>query len=467
MQPTVTFALVDDTRIVVPDSLDLVTTYVVREQEDWFEDEIRFMRRLLKPGQRVIDIGANYGIYTLVMANLVGPDGKVWAFEPASSTADLLAASIAANSYGHVLLERSALSSVSGWARLSLNKNSELNELVRDEQFVGESEVVSLVTLDASMERYRWAGIDFMKIDAEGEEANILKGGTKFFEDESPLIQYEVAVGSYLHFDLVHQFAEMGYRSYRLVPALNALVPFDPDENVVGYLLNLFCCKPDRAARLAAQGLLVEEVRTGNSEIAAASQSGKYGWRETLARLPYGKMLAAHWDETVAAGKSTEIEAALGLYLMSRDEALPITDRFAALEPSFRILLGACKSDPAYLRLSSLARVAREYGARAIAVDALAQLCEIVFKRREVNPVEPFLAPGQRFDAISPSGKFGNWIGAAALEEFERTQYFSSYYSGRSGLTRLEAIRDLGFASEEMKRRLALTQERFGVGSAR
>lgn len=464
MLQTLMLTLVDGVRIVVPDSLDVVTTYVVREQEDWFEDEIKFLRHLLKPGQRVIDIGANYGIYTLVMANLIGPEGRAWAFEPASSTADLLASSITANDFGHVVLERSALSSAQGLARLSLNKNAELNELVRDERFSGDSEVVPLVTLDTSMERYRWADIDFMKIDAEGEEANILRGGVRFLGVESPLIQYEVAVGSHLHFELVQQFAKLGYRSYRLVPGLNTLVPFDPDNNVTGYLLNLYCCKSDRAARLAAQGLLIDDVQAGRDVITAASHRNKYGWRAALAGLPYGQMLAAHWEKTVAAGRSVEIEEALRFHAMSRDESLPIADRFAALESSFSILIGMCKADPAYLRVSSLARVAREYGARSIAVTALAQLCDIIFKRREVDPVEPFLAPGQRFDAIPPNGKFGNWLGAAALEEYERTQHFSSYYSGTSGLSRLEAIRDLGFANDEMVRRLALTQERFGTG---
>ena len=78
--------LVDGVRVVVPDSLDLITPYVLREQLDFFEDELRFVRRLLQPGQKVVDIGANYGVYTLPMAKKVGATGHVWAFEPTSST---------------------------------------------------------------------------------------------------------------------------------------------------------------------------------------------------------------------------------------------------------------------------------------------------------------------------------------------------------------------------------------------
>ena len=173
---TVTLPLIDGTRAVVPDSLNLITPYVLREQQDWFEDEIKFLRKLLQPGQQVIDIGANYGLYSMAMAKVIGAQGKLWAFEPASTTAAFLAQTIAANGFAHVTLENSALSSAPGTAHLSLNDNSELNELVRDgKPAPGQTEEVPLTTLDLCMQRYGWTDIAFMKIDAEGEEANILK----------------------------------------------------------------------------------------------------------------------------------------------------------------------------------------------------------------------------------------------------------------------------------------------------
>ena len=103
--------LVDGVRVVVPDSLNLITPYVLREQLDFFEDELRFVRQLLQPGQKVVDIGANYGVYTLPMAKKVGATGHVWAFEPTSSTAEFLAQGIAANGFGQVTLEKKAVSS--------------------------------------------------------------------------------------------------------------------------------------------------------------------------------------------------------------------------------------------------------------------------------------------------------------------------------------------------------------------
>jgi len=463
MTSTTTLAMVDGVRIVVPDSLSLITPYVLREQGDWFEDEIKFVRRLLKPGQQAIDIGANYGVYTLSMAQAVGPSGRVWAFEPASSTASLLAEGIAVNGFAQAVLERSALSSTCGSARLSLNEESESNALVPGSTSSGASETVRLVTLDECMDRHGWREIQFMKIDAEGEESNILKGGKRFFAELSPLVQYEVKAGSDLHMDLVHEFSALGYDSYRLVPGLDLLVPFDAASKPDGYLLNLFCCKRDCAERLRAQGLLLASEA---GLPAAATEKGNdrkaYDWRRTIARLPYGAPLARRWEQTVAAGSSAELEKALAFYAISQDPALSSPERFGALETSFGLLRGLCERQPSGLRLASLARVARDYGARSLAVSALQRLSNTVLQNRRADVSEPFLAPGKRFDFIPPGEAMDKWVLAALMEEFERLASFSSFFSGASARKRLELIRTLGFGSAEMERRLRLLQERFG-----
>jgi hypothetical protein len=227
---------------------------------------------------------------------------------------------------------------------------------------------------------------------------------------------------------------------------------------VDGFLLNLFCCKPDRAARLAAAGFLVEA--------GARSRTGKIGgaqdWRGALAKLPYAAKLAASWERTVAAGGSREVEEALSLYAASREASRPAAERFAALDAGFVRLQALCAGEPAYLRLSSLARVARDYGARQVAAQALARLGESI-RLGKADPGEPFLAPGQRFDSVPPRDAPGNWMVAATLEEFERAASYSSFYTGLAARSRLELIRELGYGSAEMQRRLGLLQRRFGL----
>ncbi|MBP1610172.1 MAG: SAM-dependent methyltransferase, FkbM family, partial [Acidobacteria bacterium] len=466
-----TFA--EGVRIAVPDSLDLITTFVILEQQDWFEDEIKFLRRLLRAGDKAIDIGANYGVYTLSMAKTVGASGCVWAFEPASTTARYLTDSIAINGFSNVYLEQSALSNACGSGNLSLNTNSELNALIQNPKQSEASEVVKLVTLDVCMEKYKWQNIEFMKIDAEGEESNIIEGGRRFFDVLSPLVQFEIKAGADLHMELVDKFSEIGYDSYRLVPGLDLLVPFDAHAVPDGYLLNLFCCKPDRAEHLATQGFLLTMATHSlggdpgeilkNEEALAISDN--YGWRKTLVGLPYGVQLAESWERAVAPGKCIDLEKGLALYWMSRDTALSKAVRFESLERSFRLLKSLCEREPSFACLVSQVRVARDFGERSCAVASLKGLIDLVFRKNRLEQDQPFLAPSDRFDLLPPGPSIDSWVRAAILEEFERLGAFSSFYSGASSLSRLEQIHSLGFGSAEMERRLSLLRQHLGMSN--
>jgi FkbM family methyltransferase len=472
MPDAIVQTLVDGVRIVVPDALDLITPYVLREQQDFFEDELPFVRQLLQPGQNVIDIGANYGVYTLPMAQKVGASGHVWAFEPASSTAQFLAQGIAANGFGHVTLEQKAVSSAPGSAQLALHVHSELRSIIHGAVPPGGSEEVSVVTLDDCMDRYRWVDIDLIKIDAEGEEVNIVKGGRRFFANLAPLVQYELRTNaSDMNFGLIRDFAEIGYDSYRLLPGLNLLVPFDADSPPDSYLLNLFCCNASRADRLAAQGVLLRSADlAGVGESLGANQNGNdcgasYHWRRALAHLAYAAPLASIWEMAQEAGEGADVHQALSSYARSRDTALSMAERFRALEASFLQLRALCEREPSHLRLASLARVAHDFGERAVVVNALTLLVESIRLTGVVDPNEPFLAPLERFDSIAPGEALGSWILAATLEQLERRESFSSFYVGPSARDRLEAIHALGFGGPAMERRLELVRLR--IDSAR
>ena len=71
--------------LAVPATLESMTTYVLLEQEDWFEKEPGFLLRWLRPGMTVVDIGANAGVYSLPLARRVAPHGHVFAYEPGSA----------------------------------------------------------------------------------------------------------------------------------------------------------------------------------------------------------------------------------------------------------------------------------------------------------------------------------------------------------------------------------------------
>lgn len=461
--PTI-LTMVDGVQVAVHDSLDQVTTYVLREQEDWFEDEIRFLRRVLEPGQQVIDIGANCGVYALSMAKVVGSTGRVWAFEPAAATADLLAAGVTANGFGNVVVERHAVSSVTGIGHLAPGALPEMNTVSHDPVATEGGEAISLVTLDECLASRGWRDIAFIKIDAEGEEANVLAGGRQLLTEQSPLVQYELQRDGVIQIDLVDAFDALGYEAYRFAPGTGVLVPLRRDTPKDIFQLNLFACKPDRAARLAAAGLLVDRQSLAESQdwlrdiTGQAAALDAWSWRHTIATLPYGTMLAASWEAGPTRGRHPEVEEALALHAYSRDPSTPMADRYVALTISHQIFSNLCAAAPSHLRLSSLARTARECGFRTVAIHALVQLTRMLMSQDAPDLQEPFLTTGERFDAVAPGPDPGRWILAAALEELERLNAWSSYF--QPSVERLRLIHDLGFASDEMQRRLTLVQAR-------
>ncbi len=449
--------IADRVRVVVPDSFGLITPYVLFEQQDWFEDEISFVRRVLQPGEQAIDIGANYGVYTLSMAQAVGPRGAIWAFEPASSTADFLRQGIAANAFNQITLECSALSNAVGSARLSLNDHAESNAIERHADPANAGETVRVTTLDEAANRYQWRDIDFLKIDAEGEETRIIQGARDFLSKCSPLILYEVKAGQTVHLDLVREFAVLGYQSYRLVPGLDILVPYAADEEPDGFLLNLFCCKADRAATLAQRGLLVTPQSMPAGADSTPSTLG-------LTSFPYGAALDSVWRSAPRAIGRSEVDEALREYAVSQDVKRPAVDRVSALKSAFEALNRVCGRYPTHLRRASLARVASEFGARTIAIHALDQLIQSCAQGRRPQLDEPFLAATRRFDTVAPDDDTDHWVLASILEAFERLVAHSSFYTGNAARPRLETIESLGYGSDEMRRRLELVRLRFPTG---
>jgi FkbM family methyltransferase len=458
--PSLTLKLPGDVSIIVPDSLEMITPYILMEQLDWFEDEIKFVRDLLRPGQVAIDIGANYGVYALTMANAVGIDGRVFAFEPVAKTAGYLKQSLDANNFKQAEVFQLAISVAPGTGRISTQPQAELNALV-DGSELETSEEVGIDSLD-----HLFSGrtdVDFLKIDAEGHEEMILAGGRDFFAKNSPLVLYEVKGGSGLHLELVESFNGLGYDSYRLLPGLNLLVPFDPLSFSDDYLLNLFACKRDQACQLRSQGMLVLQEEWQSDQVILISDNDWTGVNDYFESLSCPQEWLINWRKLP---QDSELIKAIALYQISRNQGETPLRRTAALRQSFDLFQAMVDESPTPSRQSSLARVAQAYGARSVAIEALKNLLEFLFMIAEVDVDEPFLLPSHRFDSIPPGDSPANWLGAAALQEQERLETFSSIYSGEASRDRLEMIASLGFASEEMTRRLALLNRRRDASAA-
>jgi FkbM family methyltransferase len=431
-----------------------MTPYVLREQNDWFEDEIKFIRSYIKPGMKVLDIGANYGLYTLTIARGIGDSGRIWAFEPAATTADCLRQSIRNNNFSNIELIQVGLSNQIGRAKFYTVPNSELNSLTKQAHAGNQYETVMLLTLDHCAKKYGWEDIDFIKLDAEGEESNILKKGKTFLNSKSPLIMFELKHGDKVNIHLINQFINFGYESYRLVPGLEVLTPFRPDEPYDGYLLNLFCCKGDRAELLESAGVMARQLHYGEVEPDARAV------HDYLSRRPFGKALAA----ALAGGgePSEEYLRILTAYVVAHSGAIPAAKKvahlMAALHGLRRMLAGG---EQGFERLTTFARIAFDAGERSLGVTILTQLINEYGGNLDFAIAEPVLPASPKYDAIPPNDRLTEWLFASILEQYCVKHAYSSYFTGRRSLPQLEMLDRLGFMDDEMRRRAQMIKTFF------
>jgi FkbM family methyltransferase len=148
-----------------------------------FSDFEPYVKRIFNPkkGEIVFDVGAHIGTYTLRTAKMVGRRGLVVSFEPDEDNFHLLQKNVEINGFKNVLLIKAAL-----------GKNDEVRlfYMAIDPLFssflsyrslvdVREERKVQVMTLDRIVQKLKLTHIDWIKIDVEGSEMDVLEGGEK------------------------------------------------------------------------------------------------------------------------------------------------------------------------------------------------------------------------------------------------------------------------------------------------
>ena len=161
---------------------------------DALEPELYNLDSLLDPDGVFVDIGANTGVYTLKAAKHFDNKGIVLALEPFPEVLATLYHSVRVNSFTNIRLRNLCAGAQTGVRTLWMNsKKPNLFSLVhKNEKARGLS--VLTVSLD---DLYTWENLerlDYLKIDAEGAEQEILSGAVKTIKKCRPIIQVEVSI---------------------------------------------------------------------------------------------------------------------------------------------------------------------------------------------------------------------------------------------------------------------------------
>jgi len=139
--------------------------------------ETKLFNDIIKNGEVLVDVGANIGYFTLLMAKLSGSSGKIFSFEPENKNFEILEKNVKINNYQNVVLEKKGVSDRNGVNKFFLSsKNTGMHSLqkIRDDSKEVKIDVIKLddyfFTLDL-VEK-----ISLIKIDVEGAEFQVLNG---------------------------------------------------------------------------------------------------------------------------------------------------------------------------------------------------------------------------------------------------------------------------------------------------
>jgi FkbM family methyltransferase len=158
------------------------------------EDHRIILQKVLKPGMTVLDIGANIGYYAMMERDLVGPEGRIIAVEPASANIAMLKRNVALNGHENIDFFHMAISDRDGSQELLISPFSNLHSFhVRTDakRQTGETEEVETRTVPSLMAEFGQP--DLLRMDVEGHEVEVFNGMIEAIErgELAPMIVFE------------------------------------------------------------------------------------------------------------------------------------------------------------------------------------------------------------------------------------------------------------------------------------
>lgn len=173
---------------------------VARGAKSYESPYVRALRSIIREGETVFDVGANIGFYTVLFSRWVGPKGRVFAYEPDPDNLSLLHRNLALNDCRNATVREVAMGSAQGDSVFSrdpstgatghLGKGVTYGETLFG---AGREFLMSVKTETLDAEALASARPDVVKLDIEGGEYEVLRGGSRVLKEERPLVISELS----------------------------------------------------------------------------------------------------------------------------------------------------------------------------------------------------------------------------------------------------------------------------------
>lgn len=197
------------------------------------KDHTQIIMEALKPGMNILEIGANIGYYVLIEASKIGPTGKIYAFEPDKRNTRILKKNLLINHIEQqVMIFEKGMSNKVGYAHFQLSQKTNLNSFIADQNQTSylslNTAIVETTTIDYFVSDLN-VKIDFIRMDVEGSEVEILQAAIKALQMMPLGFTILLELHPYTYSD-THSFEEilrklyyLGFESELIVSAGNSI----------------------------------------------------------------------------------------------------------------------------------------------------------------------------------------------------------------------------------------------------
>jgi FkbM family methyltransferase len=173
-------------------NIRLPLRYARYYEADYEKENVLFFKTYIKPNNTVIDIGAQIGLMTKLFSDLVGKEGRVYAFEPTPKTFETLKKTIQLNeiaAIAHPIMMAAAEGKKKSFFNISSIDIDAANSLSNTERNAHTYSIeVDVTSVDHFVSEQGIKQVDFIKVDAEGAEYFVLLGARNTILKNKPLI---------------------------------------------------------------------------------------------------------------------------------------------------------------------------------------------------------------------------------------------------------------------------------------
>lgn len=235
---------------------DLIVGRCMQLYGEWSEAEVWLYGQIVRPGDTVVEPGANVGTHSVYLSKMVGPDGRLFAFEPGRLTHQLLCANLAMNECLNVYSHNQAIGAEVSRVRFpQLDPRNPGNYGAMSLNGAASDETTAMVDI-VSIDSLALSRIDFIKCDIEGFEPQMLAGARHALNTLRPMVYLEFGnfsperpTGN--RDELVSVLESYGYSAYYYITPLYSATNYRNLSvdifNGGGVSLDLICVPDDRA----------------------------------------------------------------------------------------------------------------------------------------------------------------------------------------------------------------------------